>query len=169
MSKRLYKASKAQKKLGPMRLDRMVRPIAKPMLKKFGFQELHLFEHWQEIVGTDLSSDCVPLKYARGTARQPGGTLLMRVSGHRALEVQHSLPQIIDRINRFLGGAAVNRIRLVQGPVDQESRHRPHRLQPLTPHQKQAVIDQTKDIENDGLQRAMQRFGERVRQKQGAE
>ena len=166
MSKRFNKASKAQKKLGPMRLDRMVRPIAKPMLKKFGFQELHLFEHWQEIVGPTLSNDCVPLKYARGTARQPGGTLLMRVSGHRALEVQHSLPQIIDRINRFLGGTAVNRIRLVQGPVDPESVRPVRRLPALTPHQKQAVVDQTKDIENDGLQRAMRRFGQKVHQNQ---
>jgi hypothetical protein len=41
----------------------------------------------------------------------------MRVDGPRAILVQHELGQIIERVNAFLGYAAIARIRLVQAPV----------------------------------------------------
>ena len=56
-------------------------------------------------------------------ARQPvekgrsGATLVLRVDGARALDVQYRARQIIERINAYFGYAAVAELRIVQAPV----------------------------------------------------
>ncbi len=147
-----------------MRLDQMVAPIAKPALKKFGFHEFHLFEHWPEIVGQQLAQDCVPVKLSRPSHRQQGATLVVRVAGYRSLDVQYSIPQILDRLNRFLGRQAINRIKLIQGPVSLENGPLPRRVRPLKPAEKSEVAEAASGIENDNLRRALQNFGQTIRQ-----
>jgi hypothetical protein len=46
-----------------------------------------------------------------------GGTLKLRVARHRALELQHRAPLVIERINLFFGRDAVTRLALIQGPL----------------------------------------------------
>lgn len=168
MSQRDRNASSTRRLSGRAhRLDRMIAPIVKPTLKKFGFQEFHLFEHWQQIVGVDLARDCVPIKFLRARGRNQGGTLVIRVESCRALEIQHSIPQIIERINGYLGGDAVMRLRLVQGPVSPADMPRKPVPTPLKATQINDIDEATKHIENSGLQQALKNLGERVSETTG--
>ncbi len=56
---------------------------------------------------------------ARG---RPGATLVLRVDGPRAIEVQYQTVQIIERINAHFGYRAVSDIRFIQAPLDKRTR-----------------------------------------------
>ena len=144
------------------RIDQMVAPIARPVLKKFGFHELHIFEHWSDIVGADVAKDCMPLKISRGRGRQSGATLTIKVAGYRSLELQHMLPQIADRLNQFLGGTVINRIRLVQGPIPRDFSEAGQAATPLSAQENKAIADVASGIEDDRLRKAIERLGEGV-------
>ena len=52
-----------------------------------------------------------------GTQPQEPATLVLRVEGPMALEIQHTSDVIIERVNRFFGWNAVGRIALRQAPL----------------------------------------------------
>ncbi len=51
-----------------------------------------------------------------GQPQEPA-TLVLRVEGPMALEIQHSSDVILERVNRFLGWSAVGRLALRQAPL----------------------------------------------------
>ncbi len=91
--------------------------------RRFGFAEGQLLARWRDIVGAHYARWSVPecLRPARGRGAA-GATLVVRVEGPFALQLQHAEPVILERCNRILGQPAVARLRLVQGPVAREPR-----------------------------------------------
>ena len=76
---------------------------------------------WTEIVGAEIAARSEPIKIqwprpADGEEREPG-TLVLRVEGPAAIEIQHPANVICERVNRFLGWRAVGRIALRQAPL----------------------------------------------------
>ena len=64
---------------------------------------------------------------ADGEEREPG-TLVLRVEGPAAIEIQHLADVICERVNRFLGWRAVARLALRQAPLRRAEREtRPQR------------------------------------------
>ena len=64
---------------------------------------------WAEIVGADVADHAEPLKIqwprgAEGDSREPG-TLVLRVEGPAAIEIQHMSQVILERVNRYFGFA----------------------------------------------------------------
>ena len=51
-----------------------------------------------------------------GQPQEPA-TLVLRVEGPMALEIQHSSDVILERVNRFFGWSAVGRLALRQAPL----------------------------------------------------
>lgn len=85
--------------------------------RRFGFSRTALLGQWREVVGPVYCRWSVPesIRFPRG--EKTGGTLTVRVEGPFSLQLQHVAPQIIERVNRILGHAAVARLKLVQGEV----------------------------------------------------
>ena len=86
-----------------------------------GFASGELVTHWPEIVGEEIAAHAEPLKlqWLRGgdpDASEPA-TLVLRVEGPAAIEIQHLAPVILERVNRFLGWRAVARVALRQAPL----------------------------------------------------
>jgi len=80
--------------------------------------ESELSSNWQAVVGPEIAQITLPLEIKFPSAKERlGGSLLLAVKAARALEIQHREPQLIERINRFLGYGAVARIKLRQGSV----------------------------------------------------
>lgn len=97
----------------------------KPAFERFGFASVELLTNWAAYAGADLASFTCPekLKWSRRnqtdeTGKDEGAVLILRVSGARAIEVQHKTPQIIERINAAFGYRAVTAIRICQAPVE---------------------------------------------------
>lgn len=108
--------------------------LTRKSFEKYGFSTATLLTDWAIIAGRDLASFTLPerLKWPRNVdafedvsdeARgRPGATLVLRVDGPRAIEVQYQTVQIIERINAHFGYRAVSDIRFIQAPLDKRTR-----------------------------------------------
>jgi hypothetical protein len=83
---------------------------------RFGHGVERLKARWTEIAGQTLSRRTEPNKLISPRAGG-GATLELRVAGPAATLVQHQAPDIIARVNLFLGPGAVVKLRIVQGPL----------------------------------------------------
>jgi hypothetical protein len=86
-----------------------VAKLAVPVVKRRGGGVLvRLKSEWPVIVGADWAGSTWPAAFGRG------GVLKLYAVPAAAPELQHRAPLLIERVNRFLGRAAVARLSLVQ-------------------------------------------------------
>src|SRR6201991_637374 len=100
-------------------LSVLVGPVLKDAFAKQGFASRELVTRWPDIVGAHVGANSEPMKiqWIRPVGDQPPepATLVLRVEGPMALEIQHTSDVIIQRVNRFFGWNAVGRPALRQG------------------------------------------------------
>ncbi len=117
-----------ERRMGLRNVAPLVGNLTRPLVRKRGFFQTEIILHWAEIVGRDLEQFTMPVKYAPPRGENAGGgTLVIRVTGPVAIELQHRMPQIIDRVNTYFGYRAVERIKMMQGDISRPERtvHRP--------------------------------------------
>ena len=118
-------------------MNKPVRSYAKPLrdlvgkvvgetFTRQGFASAELVTRWGEIAGADIAAHSQPIKIqwvrpVEGEEREPG-TLVLRVEGPAAIEIQHLANVICERVNRFLGWRAVGRVALRQAPLRRPGR-----------------------------------------------
>jgi hypothetical protein len=100
----------------PPHAGRALTPLIKALDQRFGQGADALKTRWAEIVGERLATRTEPVKLVKGRAGKPGA-LEIRVDGPAAALIQHQAPEILSRVGMFLGQGAVDRLRIVQGPV----------------------------------------------------
>src|SRR3954451_12365957 len=83
--------------------------------RRFGFVQSSIVSRWAEIVGQRYAKVSSPESIRFPTGKKAGGVLTLLVDGAHAPLIQHLTPMIVDRVNRFFGYAAVNRIVFRQG------------------------------------------------------
>src|ERR1700747_2738342 len=93
---------------------------------KQGFAARELVTRWAQIIGPELSAHWEPRKIqgprpAEGQPQEPA-TLVLRVEGPMALEIQHASDVILERVNRFFGWSAAGRLALRQAPLARRER-----------------------------------------------
>jgi hypothetical protein len=129
-----------------------------------GFASAELVTRWTEIVGAEVAAYSQPMKIqwtrpADGEEREPG-TLVLRVEGPAAIEIQHQANVICERVNRFLGWRAVGRIALRQAPL---RRAAPKRSRTGDAAAAARVAATLPDIADDDLRQALARLGAAVK------
>jgi hypothetical protein len=102
--------------------------------RRFGFVQSSIVSRWREIVGVRYAAVSAPesIRFAHG--KKSGGTLTLVVEGAHAPTMQHVAPTIIERVNRFFGYPAIERIAFRQGIVQAariKPRAAPESLAPL--------------------------------------
>src|SRR6202000_2908774 len=103
-------------KPGPIRaktLSVLLSDVFKDAYAKQGFAARELVTRWTEIAGPEIAAHSEPLKMqwprpVEGQPQEPA-TLILRVEGPMALEIQHKSDVILERGNRFLGWGRVGR------------------------------------------------------------
>ena len=83
--------------------------------KKFGFVQASVVSRWPEIVGERYGKVSLPESIRFPAGKKSGGTLTLLVEGAHAPLIQHLGPMIIERVNRFFGYEAVNKVAFSQG------------------------------------------------------
>jgi hypothetical protein len=121
MSRRLPDADEAlrilaRKRSKPVRrytpqAGRSLRPLLKQLDERFGQGPGALAARWREIVGEREAAVTEPVRLTKT------GVLELRVRSSSAPMIQHQAPEILARVNLFLGAGAVSKLRIVQGPV----------------------------------------------------
>jgi hypothetical protein len=100
----------------PPPVGRTLSPLIKALDERFGQGAGGLKARWREIVGEALARRSEPAKLVKSRTGA-GAVLEIKVEGAMATLVQHQSPDILARVNLFLGEGAVARLRIVQGPV----------------------------------------------------
>ena len=132
---------------------------------KQGFAARELVTRWAEIAGKDIAAHSEPLKMqwprpVEGQPQEPA-TLVLRVEGPAALEIQHSSDVILERVNRFFGWSAVGRLALRQAPLSRRGQPKP----PSAPDPKSVaeVAKTLSSVEDDELRAALARLGASIK------
>ncbi|MFD2252063.1 hypothetical protein FHS82_003478 [Pseudochelatococcus lubricantis] len=163
-------------------LAELVDRCIEPVLAAQGFAAADVILAWPEIVGERLARHTEPLQVlwprrgrgAGGTggranrkmpqydeaASQPA-TLVVRVTGAFALELQHMAPVVVERVNVHFGWRCVGQLALRQGPIRRRT-VAPVPEPKLDPAQERMVRDAVANVADDPLRQALERLGRAV-------
>jgi len=110
----------------------LVGDVGGQSFKRFGFVQHSIVSRWCDIVGERYAKVSSPESIKFPAGRKAGGVLTLLVDGAHAPLIQHLTPMIVDRVNRFFGYAAINRIVFRQGkPPAEPSRPARPQLRPV--------------------------------------
>lgn len=160
---------------GARAIGAFITRLLDPAARARGFATTSLLTEWPAIVGADLAAFTMPDKVAwprRVEGQEPapghrtrhaeGATLVLRVDGPRAIEVQHRAGQILERVNTYFGYRAVAEMRILQAPVTRKVRQPTAASPPMEPTELRASAK----IADHGLRAALLRLGTGIRTKQ---
>lgn len=91
--------------------------IGRAAFRRFGFVQSSVVTRWSEIVGEQYAAISAPEAIRFPMGQKSGGILELTVEGAQATLMQHITPEIIDRVNRFFGYGAVNRVKIRHGHI----------------------------------------------------
>lgn len=100
----------------PPPAGRALNAFVKALDAKYGQGAGALTARWKEVVGPEIARRTEPVKLTRGRNGGPA-TLEIRVAGPAAAIIQHQAHEVLARVNLFLGPDAVQKLRIVQGPL----------------------------------------------------
>jgi hypothetical protein len=113
---------------GARQVGDLMPQIGRTAFRRFGFVQSSVVTRWPEIVGERHAKVCAPEAIRFPPGEKTEGILQLVVLPAHAPIIQHVIPEIMERVNRFFGYQAVARVKLRQGAVkaqDAGSRPKP--------------------------------------------
>jgi hypothetical protein len=148
----------------PKPLADLVAMCVADVFARQGFTSCEIVTHWDDIVGAEIARLAEPIRMQWIRSRDPGesppATLVLRVEGPAALEIQHMSGVILERVNRYLGWQAVDKLSLRQAPLTR--RRKPQRSR-IDEAAAAAMAAKMIGIADDGLRTALGRLGAAIR------
>ena len=154
---------------GPARpVAELVPQIGRAAFRRFGFVQASV-TRWSEIVGERHAQVCMPESIRFPPGEKTDGILQLVVLPAHAPLIQHVIPEIVERVNRFFGYKAVARVKLRQGAVkpirDQGARTAPPSLKPIP----MELGESLRDIGDPELRAVLESLARSVGAKEGNE
>lgn len=145
-------------------LGGLVTHVGDKSFRRRGFVHSQIVTQWSQIVGPSLASVSAPegLRFPPGKKR--GATITIRAESGAALEIQHHLNMILERVNMYFGYTAVEKLSIRQGPLPQPA----IKVQPRTPQRSLNASETTalsktvKPVKYQSLKEALERLGKTV-------
>jgi hypothetical protein len=150
----------------PRPLSDLLGATLSDVMKAQGFASTEIISRWADIVGAEIAAHSEPLKIAwsrvTGEAAPEPATLVLRVEGPAALEIQHLSGVILERVNRFFGWQAIGQIAIRQAPLRHGVPPKPREADPAIAAR---IAEALSDVESEELRQALGRLGAATRQK----
>ena len=148
----------------PKPLAELVSVCVADVFARQGFTSCAIVTHWDDIVGAEIAAVAEPIRMqwvrSRDPDEAPPATLVLRVEGPAVLEIQHMGGVILERVNRYLGWQAVDRLALRQAPLTRRRRvPRPT----IDDGAAAAIAAQMTGIADEGLRTALGRLGAAIK------
>jgi len=115
MSKTKKTKEEAERSCRPRAAGELLGDVGGQSFRRFGFVQSSIVSRWSEIVGERYSKASSPESIRFPAGRKSSGVLTLLVDGAHAPLIQHLTPLIVERVNRFFGYAAINRVVFRQG------------------------------------------------------
>ena len=148
----------------PPAIARAVTRTLRPLDARFSQGSGALEARWREVVGPEIAKRTEPVKLTRGRNGGPS-SLEIRVAGPAAAIIQHQAHEILARVNVFLGPDAVQKLRIVQGPLQKRAEaaaRTRRRLPPLDAASEAQLAQDLAARPDDRLKAALLAFGRGV-------
>ena len=150
----------------PRPLSDLLRKTLNEGFARQGFASSELVTRWETIAGAEIAAHCEPIKiqWPRPVHNEEPdpATLVLRVEGPMAIEIQHQSAIILEKVNRFFGWHAIGQIALRQAPL----RRRPVKPAPPAgpdPQKTASIAANLGDIADEDLKSALARLGASVK------
>ncbi len=151
----------------PVPVSDLAAAILDPVLRRRAGISIGLVQSWEDIVGPRLAPVSRPEKIRWPRRRheddpfQPAD-LVIACSGAAALRIQHETGEIIQRVNAFLGFAAIGSIRIVQKPLAGVPEKPKPAFRPLSPAENERLAGKVAKIDDEGLRESLKRLGQTI-------
>ncbi len=100
----------------------IVPDVGRAAFRKFGFVQSSVVSRWSEIVGERYAHASAPESIRFPHGKREHGVLTVVATGAHAPMMQHVAPTLIERVNRFFGYAAVEKVVIRQGSLPPQPR-----------------------------------------------
>ena len=127
-------AKEPQRALRARSVSDMLPDVGRAAFRRCGFVQSSIVSRWREIVGERYAAVSSPESIRFPPGKRSAGVLTLVVEGAHAPMMQHVAPVIVERVNRFFGYNAVERVFFRQGVVQlakAKARVAPPSLRPL--------------------------------------
>lgn len=102
---------------GVRQISELMPEVGRTAFRRFGFIQSSVVSRWPEIVGARHARVCSPESIRFPPGEKSEGILQLVVVAAHAPMIQHVIPEIVARVNRFFGYNAVARVKIRQGDV----------------------------------------------------
>ncbi len=152
--KRVYERPRAERTRGgeARAVSDLVPEIGRAAFRRFGFVQSSIVSRWDEIVGPRYAGVSSPESIRFPAGKKADGTLELVVESAHAVMLQHVLPEIVERVNRFFGYSAVARVRMRQGVVVRKTERSVAKAPPMLKPVAFELGDSLKEIGDPELQ-----------------
>lgn len=136
-----------------------LKPVTRRSFGRRGFADGDMVAAWPNVIGQELSRLSVPERVVYPAGKRSGGTLHLRIaSGSIAVELQHMLPLLIERINGYFGYRAVDHVHLIQAPIP-EPRKKAKPTRELDDDARAELARLLTDVEDPDIRRSLETLG----------
>jgi hypothetical protein len=154
-----------KKPSGPKPLADLIGACVGHVFERQGFASREIVTHWDEIVGNEVAAHAEPLRMNWVRTSDPDdmqpATLVLRVEGPAAIEIQHLSGLIVERVNRYFGWQAISGIALRQAPLAR--RNRKPRRPKIDDARAAALAAEMTGITDDRLRAALGRLAAAIK------
>jgi hypothetical protein len=105
--------------------------IGRAAFRRFGFVQSSIVSRWDEIVGPRYANVSHPESIRFPAGKKADGTLELVVEGAHAPMMQHVVPEIVERVNRFFGYSAIARVKIRHGVVAKKAERQTAKAPPM--------------------------------------
>jgi hypothetical protein len=173
MLQSMAKSGRSAKKQEPARSNRpravgdMLPAVGGAAFRRFGFVQHSVVSRWGEIVGPRYAGVSAPESIRFPQGKRSHGTLTLVVEGAHAPMMQHVAPVIVERVNRFFGYPAIERVQFRQGMVRvaATSRKAPPSLRPLPPEMGESL----RQVDDPELRNVLEALARGIENRDGAD
>ncbi|MCT2398245.1 DUF721 domain-containing protein [Novosphingobium mangrovi (ex Huang et al. 2023)] len=111
-------------------ISELMPEVGRTAFRRFGFVQSSVVSRWPEIVGARHARICTPESIRFPPGEKSDGILQLVVVPAHAPMIQHVIPEIIERVNRFFGYNAVAKVKIRQGEVKAPPASKPQAAPP---------------------------------------
>ncbi len=159
-------ARKTQNKR-PRQISELVTRVMEPVLSRRAGMTMDLLAAWPELVGEEYADYTRPQKINwpnRAHEDDPfkPGILIVACDGARALFFQHDLSRICARVNVFFGYSAIEKIKIIQKPVQPLKKRRITKPLPLSDEKQQRLQEILSHVDDPQLRDRLEILGRGV-------
>lgn len=141
--------------------------VGRSAFRRFGFVQSSVVTRWPEIVGAQHARVCAPEAIRFPPGEKADGILQLVVLPAHAPLIQHVVPEIMERVNRFFGYRAVAKVKIRQGEVQPPPAERPKAAPPSLKPIPMELGESLRDIGDPELRSVLEGLARSLGDKEG--